>query len=165
MPEEEPMNAMKRNTSARTKQTQVREAIAETRQFHQSLATLYEDAKGEVHDAKVRMVLEHLAEHEQWVVDSIKQYEGQAQDTVLESWFKYAPQLEGTRLALEAKMTPGITPDELAEGVRELTDTVTGLFEKLADSTNAPEVEEALTNLANLEKQAQIRAMRSTELE
>lgn len=139
------------------------ELLEELQQLHERLSAFYHDTAKKAADQRAAMLLHYLERHEQYVRDSIGDYEAEADDTTLQSWFRYARTIPIPQLVERARLDADSTADDVTRVAAEISDYVIGALESIAAETPVPEVEEALNNLRDVEERAKIEALRGAD--
>ena len=66
-----------------------REVLNHANSFHLQLSEFYKTlAKGQDQN-KAKLLLDYFVEHEQELADTLRRYEKDADDSILETWFEY----------------------------------------------------------------------------
>lgn len=137
--------------------------LDELKCLHERLSDHYGEMGDEARDQRASLLLKYLQSHEQYVRNAVEQYERDADETILQSWFRYAQNIPVDQLVERARVDPNVSPDQIAAVVADVFDFLVGALETIAITSHVPEVQEALENLRDLEQQAKVRALRSAD--
>lgn len=148
----------------RKAQKQFIDILRAVRDVHRKLSEFYAQHKYKADDPKVRLALDYMSEHEQYVTECIEAFERDAEDVVLQSWFKYSPNIEPQEWLDQVEFRPEMSADDVAELVASLDEKLLQVYRELSEQAVPEQLQEAVQNLLELEKREEIRAARSTEL-
>lgn len=149
--------------SGRTKQMPIAELVARVEEFHTGASTLYANEYGRTNDEETRMLLAHLALHEQLIANRLAEYRSQAPAEVLETWIKYVPQIPIESLLGKLNALPNNTLEETTALAAMLSDTIIQIYDAIAEATAAETARDAIADLREVELRERIRATRSAE--
>lgn len=147
----------------RTKQMRVEELIDRVQKFHQRAAELYGDAAQTATAEEAKLVLDHLERHELEIATRLKAYRDSAPPEVLETWFKYAPDVPTGSLEERIHFDPDAGREEVAEVAATLSDLLLHMYDTIVGTGPTEDVEKAIDDLRKLEQREKIIALQSTE--
>ena len=121
------------------------------RNYHRKLSGLYERMAEESEQSKVKMLLHFLGRHEARFDKIIKEYEEDAADRVLGTWFKVTPdrlpRLKGS------EVTPDMPVDDIMSAALHFDDGLIEFCRLLATEAGSEDVRDLFTSLVDLEQQ------------
>lgn len=142
----------------------VHEILDWTAAFHEQVADLYK-AKARGHEQeRVGLLLNYLADHEAALRDAIRNYEVDAADRLLETWFDKAPDI--TLPATPDKLGHLITSSETADIVKLAVvyhDQLIELYTTLREQAEVESIRELFDSLASMEKNEKMRMIRDAQ--
>lgn len=143
---------------------QIKDVLAWTEAFHRALGREYEQLAGHSAQPRVAMLLDYLAAHENALADAMHQYEGDAADGLLKTWYQSAPDvalpddLDSLCQALDCASTAGVVAMSI-----DFHDLLIGLYEQLTSQAPTPEAEALFANLSSLETREKMRMVRDAQ--
>lgn len=143
----------------------VTDLLEEVKSLHERLSDYYRAVGAEAFDEHAALLLQYLESHERFVRETVEQYEEDANQSILESWVRYAQNIPVDQLVERAHLSKDATADEVAKVTADISDFLIGALESIAAKTTVAEVQEALHDLRDVEERAKIRALRGADEE
>lgn len=141
----------------------VEELLEELEQLHERLAEVYRQAGNNALDERAALLLQYLEGHERWVRETLEDFEANASQQILQAWSRYARNVPVDQLIERTQIDPSATADEITRVTSEMSDFLIGALESIAESAAAPQVEDALRHLRDVEERAKIEALRGAD--
>ncbi len=131
----------------------IREIIDHVRTIHIEAAKQCEEADYS-RDARLQLLAKLFRRQETALANTLQEYSEVGQLDVLETWIQFVPTDE-THQALEAlRESSGESTDATVRRCLELQEKIVDFFRQLAEFSGAPDAQEVLGNLAELEQGA-----------
>jgi rubrerythrin len=131
---------------------QVRDVLKRVKGIYHQLRDYYEDLGDEAKDEKLRLLLDYMSRHEEYIDAALADYEPQAAESTLNTWLQYIPDESLRRTFEEARFEPGMSRDEVIETALRLDQALIELYEFLAESRTVPKVQELFASLVEMER-------------
>lgn len=135
--------------------------LERARHFHRQLGQFYDDLAHEGQRENVRMLLEYLCAHEKYLDQCLAEYERSASKPILETWFKYVPDKATCRDFAELDFRSDMSVEEVVNLALRMDACLMSLYEQLAVRSLSPELQAALQDLLDLERQEEARVLRN----
>ncbi len=130
---------------------QIKEIIEHARGFHKLIADYYRQLSEQTERERMKMLLKYLEQHERTAEKALADYETDASQKTLKSWSKYSA-CEDKLGTLKNMLSDAATsPDDVIRLAIGLDECLLSMYRELADTSNDPDVAEALQNLLSLE--------------
>lgn len=147
----------------RTQQMRVRDLIDRAIGLHRDAAQHYATLRATHGESEEGLYLGHLIEHEERVAESLEAYKEEAPSTVLETWFKYAPDLSQAEALGALHEKTGATSGQISEIAEMISSMLSEVYDALAEGSPVENVRDVINDLRELENREKIRAMRSRD--
>lgn len=126
---------------------QARDVVAHARSFHRELGGFYQKLEHQVHRERVQLLLEYLVEHEKRMADQMDALEESLPRSVLDTWFKNAPDAPEPISESDSRIRPDMTPSEVICLALDLDERMLRVFKQVALQSPVQEVREAFLAL------------------
>jgi hypothetical protein len=135
----------------RTSYRQVRDILEGARTFHRTLADRFEGLSNRAEDERFEALLEYMGRHEKNLHDYLSRYEKDAADALLDMWLQYVPEneVQPPLEKLQAKADE-MSACDIVETAMAFDNALIDLYRQLAESTQAPRVQELFANLLEM---------------
>ena len=142
----------------------VEQIIDWTADFHGRLSELFQTASGAQHRERLSMLLQYVADHEQHLRDSLKNFELDGADRLLATWFDHAPEAELPSVPenLNALLEAGDI-DKIVECVIDFHDRMIKTYSNLRNQANNDSIGTLFDRLADLEHHEKITLVRNAQ--
>ena len=135
----------------------VRDVFKNIRGFHAKTGRLYGELSDRTPNARAKMLLSYMAEHEANLDRSLAAYESEAPVSILNTFFQYTTEETPERFIANLALKPHPTADDVVDLCSKIDVYLEGLFEQLAavaDAQGSMRVREALDNLVEMDLEA-----------
>lgn len=132
---------------------QVKEVLNHVIGYHNELSAEYQKLAEETHDARVRMLLAYLAEHEEKLRIGLEGYESGDHRSVLNTWMQNAPNIGHPRILEELKGCLCCeTFDEVLDLAGRIHSTLTDMYQSLASQAATADERRLFESLADRQR-------------
>lgn len=138
------------------------DVVKKAEAFHRDLSRFYHSHVADTQDEQIRMLLEYLSRHEEYLQHCLEEYERKGSERVLNSWFKVAPNLRAFPRIERFRFGSDMKREELIELGLELDRFLMSIYRELIARAISEPLREALTNLLEMEQREEIKMMRGT---
>jgi rubrerythrin len=132
----------------------VRDLLDQVNDFHQHLRSYYTNLSAVAKKERVKMLLEHVARHEEQLAEGLAAYEQDAAAHVLDTWFEFTPDLARCERLEDVSLTPDMSIDEAVRTVLLFNQCLGEYYKQLAELSPLPEIGELFENLMESEEGA-----------
>ncbi|MBP7275731.1 MAG: hypothetical protein KBA51_05970 [Kiritimatiellae bacterium] len=126
---------------------QARDVVAHARSFHRELGEFYQKLEHQVQRERVQLLLEYLVDHEKRMADQMDALEESLPQSVLNTWFKNAPQAPEPVSPSDRRIRPDMSPSEVICLALDLDERMLNVFKQVALQSPVQEVREAFLAL------------------
>lgn len=130
----------------------VRDILDRVRSFHRELSRYYEESTETSRNEKAQLLLDYMGRHERNTNRCLAKYKKEAVDGVLDTWMQYIPDSQLREAFEEAKIEPGMSPEEVFAHTLKIDRALIAFYEQLASYSAAPKLQELFQNLLEMEK-------------
>lgn len=137
-----------------------RSVIDHARDFHQQVGEYYHRLADAAKQARVRLLLDYMSEHEERLATAVAEYEDAAPRAILDTWLQSAPDdlLDPVRQHLrEAHIDASVDVDQVIETGVKLSECLLVVYRDLAQRAEPESVRAVFKNLVAMEESAQHR--------
>jgi rubrerythrin len=139
-----------------------RDVLDFVKQFHRKARNLYRELANHEDQERLKLLLDYLSRHENHLAKSLADYEQEASEKILDTWFQYVPDLALLEPINNIDIVPNLSVDEIIELAMRLDNCLIELYKEMIDNSAAiSEVKEVFQNLLEMEKQEQHQLARS----
>jgi hypothetical protein len=128
--------------------------------FHRDLSYYYHARIAETQDEDIRALLDYLSRHEAYLQHCLEEYERGASRSVLEAWFKVAPDLRAVPRIEQFRFGNDMIREDVVQLGLDLDRFLIAIYRELAGRAVSTQLREALTSLIDLEQREAIKVMR-----
>lgn len=142
----------------------ISELLAWVSTFHQALAEKYMALANEATKERAALLLKYLSEHQQLLADSVNKYSDDAAESLLTTWSDRCPELDlpDSVSQLHSSLS-GKETEEIIKTVIEFHNVMIDMYKDLAEKATSPTVKVLFENLAKMEQQEEMRAVRDAQ--
>ncbi|MBU0676501.1 MAG: hypothetical protein KJ626_00155 [Verrucomicrobia bacterium] len=126
---------------------QVKDILDEAKFFHDQLKGFYTALHDKVEKDKLKLILDYLCRHEDLMREMLDEFEEGAASAVLDTWYKYTPNVSIGSCIAEIKPKPDMTLDELMTIAVQLENCFLSLYKHAADRAPSAQVKEVFDRL------------------
>ncbi len=138
-----------------------RDIIGLARQFHREVSDFYECLSNQASKGRVKLLLQYMSRHEKHLEECLAEYEQDASDRILETWFQYAPATTPVENLETVQLESEMSIDDVVKVGLRLDECLINLYREMADNAESREVAEVFCNLLDLEQQEEIALTRN----
>ena len=139
---------------------QTRNVIDYARNFHKELSEFYHNLSDQSDKERVVMLLDYMSRHEKHLEESIAGYEEHAAKIIFDTWVQFTPELEALKCNANMQLETDMTVDDIITIAINFDDCLIGLYQKLSESAQSPEVKEIFGKLLDMENQEKTKMIR-----
>lgn len=140
---------------------QAKDVIDYCEKLHHQIGEFYEDLSEEVTQERVKMLLTYLSRHEIHLEESLKEYEADASEKILNTWLQFVPS-SGIEDSIKAfKLDPAMSVDEVIAKTIEFDDSLIALYTEVVHETSEPSVRAVFENLIAMENKEKVKMVRN----
>lgn len=134
----------------------VKDVVDYSRRLHLQISELYERLSQETAQARVSMLLEYLKRHEKHLEETLCKFEKDKSQTVLESWFQYAPDQNLDDVLASMEIHSEMDVDDVVLMALKLDDYFIDLYQGMVNDSSSSAVKAVFQNLLDMEQQEKI---------
>ena len=120
--------------------------------FHKELSEHYARLSDKTDKQRLKLTLDYLSRHEQNMASCLEKYEEKALEKVLNTWFKYTPDLCCEVPLSEVTVDSSMTVDDLIRQAIKFDNLLVNLYKKMAEYSVSVDVKELFSELMKLEQ-------------
>lgn len=139
----------------------IQDILEHGRAMHQQVADFYRQLDDASAQARVRLLLDYLAAHEQHLADTLAELREVSDPDVLGSWLASIPEPAAFTQALGTPIRSDMEVDEVLEIAMRFDDAMINLYQTLAEHADNEAVRDLLNNLTELENLEMRRVVRN----
>jgi rubrerythrin len=140
-----------------------RDLLNQVRDFHQKLCHCYAEMSELTNRQKLKMLLDYMSWHEEWIEKSLGQYEADAAERILNAWFQFPPHLEREKAFAGIECGPEMDVDDVVKAVLQFDSCVIEFYREAAQRATHEDVRDLFNRLKAMEtheeRQAVINAL------
>lgn len=130
----------------------IRDILDHVRAFKHHLVEIYEHLSETEHDERLKLLLHYLGRHEEQIEKTLDRYENDVSEGILNTWVRFVDDEALRTIFHDVEIHSGMTPDEVIDAALRFDASLLQVYRDVADSTAATHVQEAFTNLAEMEE-------------
>lgn len=138
----------------------VRDILDRARQFHEALSEYYARNADQASNEKTSILLQYMSRHEKNMVECLSHYEGEAAESVLDTWFKFPPEMKHDHCFECMTVTPDMTVEDMQKTALRVDQCLLEFYRKAGEKTSSPAVRDLFSQLQALEKKEETKALR-----
>ncbi len=138
-----------------------RDIIDLARRFHGEVSAFYEHLGNQASKGRVKLLLQYMSRHEKHLERCLEEYEQDASERILATWFQYAPATTPIEHLQTVQLEPEMSIDDVVEVALRLDECLVDLYREVAEQADSREVTELFCNLLDLEQQEEIAVTRN----
>ena len=140
---------------------QAKDVIDYSVKLHHQIGEFYKELGEEVAQERVKMLLTYLSRHEIHLEESLKEYEYDASEKILNTWLQFVPS-SGIEASIKAfRLNPAMSVDEVIDKTIEFDDSLIALYKEVINETSEPSVQAVFENLVTMENKEKIKMVRN----
>lgn len=131
---------------------QVREMLDQVRDFHGQLAEYYHQLSESTDRQRVKLLLDHLSGHEQQLQDSLRSYEEDASEQVMNTWVdcKYCNEVLATCEQMPIGSETSV--ESVAQATMDIDRCLVRFYREVAEKVESEKVRDVFQNLVEMEE-------------
>ncbi len=133
----------------------VAEIVGHSRDIHQALSAQYAELEQLASTEQAQFLLDYLNRHERHMAKALTQFQGDAAQTILNTWLQYAPEFCPETLPELVDRVRGARLSDVRDIVRvalEVDDYLVSIYREMVENTESAGVREVLSNLLQMEE-------------
>ena len=141
--------------------SRVRDILDRARVFHEQLSGFYANMEKTADREKSRILLNYMSRHEQNMVECLARYEKEAANRVLDTWFKFPPEMKECRCFECVDLKPSMSLDDIIDVALKVDQCLLKLYSETAEKSNSQEVRDLFRKLLELEQKEETECLRN----
>ena len=141
----------------------VKDIIMRVRGLHNQLSWFYEAMGDGASKQRVKLLLQYVSRHERNLETALRQYQEQANQSVLNTWYKASPGNEIAKDISDLKITPEMTTEEVISLVLAADRKLVNQFRQLSENAASEDVRELFQKLIAIEEREEHQLVRDSE--
>lgn len=141
---------------------QTRDVLDQVRDFHRQVSELYHRLADEAGKERIKMLLDYMSRHEQNMEESLKEYEDEASEMILNTWFQFVPDDSILKSVQDIQLQPDMSVEDVISLALRLDDILIDLYKRMVEEAEIPEVQEVFQNLLEMENQEKHLSVRNS---
>ncbi len=129
----------------------MRDVLDHARDFHTELSRHFTTLNSVEQQARVRLLLGYLSRHESHMAEVIRQFEENASEKVLETWFQYTANLNAD--AEKLQVHPNLALEDVIDRASHFDDCLIDLYQTMAQEADLPDIREVCEKLLQMEEE------------
>ena len=146
---------------------QTRDVLADAEAFHRQIGEYYHQVSGQSAKQRIKMLLDYLSRHEEQLADSLADYEQDASQAVMDTWFQSKHKMDICALLKDVRISPEMSVDDVVDVGLKVDECLIAVFRDLAENAPCEDVRNLFRNLLELEEEEKRRlvknALRATD--
>ncbi len=139
----------------------VKDVLDHARMFHKIIGDYYIRLRSITDKERIKMLLDYLSRHEQYLEKSLVKYEEGAPEKVLKTWLQFTPCQEMLKHLEDIVAEPLKSTDEVIDVAMKLDDCLIELYEDMAMRAESEDLRAVFNNLVEMEKQEKLNVTRT----
>ncbi len=136
----------------------IRQLLDRARDVHHDLSERYEHLSRTAEGERVRLLLEYMSRHEDYLEQCLAQYEEDAEGHVLDYWMRFEPEMDLSECGV---LTPDMSIAEVITVALRLDECLVRFYRQIAENATSVEVRELFVRLTALEKREELLKVRN----
>jgi rubrerythrin len=138
-----------------------RDMLHHARDAHALIAKHFHKLADQTDDARVRLLLDYLEQHEQHLQSALNEYEADAPGRILNSWFPFTS-CEQKLEQLKSLFTEHrVSTDAVIDQVLALDECIMDMYRKITQEAELSEVREMFKRILKMEENEQRRVVKN----
>lgn len=138
-----------------------RDLLDQVRDFHRQLSRCYAERADIAKDERATMLLEYMSRHELHLEKCLAAYEARAADRILDTWFKFTPDVAKCKCFECVDLTPDMTINDIIQTAMWFDNCLIEFYNGMAERSVSQDVRELFNNLAQQEQEEEHSAVRN----
>jgi hypothetical protein len=134
----------------------VKDVVDHSRQLHQQISQFYHQLSEDNSKARVSMLLEYLKRHEDHLESTLNKFGQDKSQSVLESWFQYAPDQDLSDVMANLEVSDHMDTDDVVSMALTLDDYFIDLYQGMVSNASSTAVKAVFQNLLDMEEHEKI---------
>ena len=137
-----------------------KDILDQARAFHEQLSAYYRKLSVKAQRQRVRMLLDYMSRHEKHLEECLLEFEQDASRKILETWFKYTPQMDIPSCFEDIELSRDMCIDDVIKLALRLDDCLVELYKGMVKEAESRDVKKVFTNLLEMEKHEKMNLVR-----
>ena len=134
----------------------VKDVVDHSRQLHHQISQFYHKLSEDSSKARVSMLLEYLKRHEDHLENTLSQFAQDKTQSVLDSWFQYAPDQDLGDVMSHLEVSDHMDTDDVVSMALTLDDYFIDLYQGMVSNASSSAVKAVFQNLLDMEQHDKI---------
>jgi len=139
-----------------------KDIIDHAKKFHQKLGEVYAALGERAGKEKLKLLLNYMSRHESHLVECIDAMESDASKKILETWFKYSPQMPDCECFECIDISADMSLEEVVDTALRVDQCLVRFYRDAAEKAVVPEVKDFFQKILDLEKKEESECLRNT---
>jgi rubrerythrin len=138
-----------------------RDILEHAKKFHKQLGELYGRISLTADKERIKILLTYMSRHEQRLVECLSGFESDAAKKVLNTWFKFAPEMPKCKCFECVDLKPDMDIDHVIEAAMKVDRCLIRFYEEASEKASIPEVKDLFARLLEMEKEEETKCLRN----
>lgn len=139
----------------------IRQLLEQARAFHKDLGVFY-DRLGQTADkSRVKLLLEYMSRHEEYLEQCLVEYGKGANTQVLDTWMKFTPEMASPACLADSTGSPPMTIADVVALALKMDECLVRFYQQVGENAHSEGVRELFTQLMRLEKSEELLTVRN----
>jgi vacuolar-type H+-ATPase subunit C/Vma6 len=126
--------------------------LDQVRDFHGQLAEYYHQLSDSSDQQRVKLLLDHMSNHEEHLQESLRDYEEDASEQVMDTWVdcKYCDEVLAT--CKQIPIIPEASVDSVVKATLDIDNCLVRFYREVAEKVESERVRDVFRNLVEMEE-------------
>jgi hypothetical protein len=140
---------------------QTRDVLAGAEAFHRQISEYYHRVSDQSSQQRIKMLLDYLSRHEQQLADSLADYEHDASQAVMDTWFQSKHKMDICAVLKDVEISPDMSVDDVVDVGLKVDECLIAMYRDLAESAPSEDVRNVFQNLLDMEEEEKRRLVKN----
>ena len=131
---------------------QVRDMLDQVRDFHGQLAEYYHQLSESSDQQRIKLLLDHMSNHEKQLQGSMRDYEEDASKQIMDTWVdcKYCDEVLAT--CKQIPIVPEASVESVVQATLDIDNCLMRFYREVAEKVESEKVRDVFRNLVEMEE-------------
>lgn len=139
-----------------------REILDQIRKFHHQLGAFYAETAEKAERNRAKALLEYMGRHEERLEARLTEYEEDAAQAILDTWFEFLPDIAKCECFEGVELNPDMSVDDVVGTALRFDDCLIQFFQEMADLSVVEDVKELFASLVRMEEEEEREVTRAS---
>lgn len=138
-----------------------RDILEHAKSFHEQLSAFYGRLSDTAAKDRIKVLLNYMSRHEQHLVEALSGLESDAARKVLDTWFKFGPEMPACTCFECMDLQPDMTLEQITQAALKVDRCLVDFYRQAVEKAVSQDVKDLFTRLLEMEQKEETECLKN----